>query len=163
MAGGAERLFLKIDSTVRGSVAGQIDGALRAWSQQHPEAWAVICPAFPAQRRTVVSGQVLVDGVPVAESAAATDPVTPRTVSDLTVIVPGAVRRDASELSGRARAKLVIDATDEVDLDRLAHCPVCGGRGPGHGRLGRTRRRPRSGLEPTGRTHDAPGGSTAGC
>ena len=66
---GAERLYLKIDSTVRGSVAGQIDGALAVWSQRYPEACAVICPAFPAQRRTVAGGQVLVNGVPVGEIA----------------------------------------------------------------------------------------------
>lgn len=128
LARGAERLYLKIDSTVRGSVAGQVDGALRAWSQRYPDACAVICPAFPTQRRTVAGGQVLVDGVPVGESAAATDPVTPRTVSDLTVIVPGAVRHDASALPCTARARLVIDATDEADLDRLAD--ALSGAGP---------------------------------
>ena len=120
VAAGAERLYLKIDSTVRGSVSGQIQGALTAWSQPYPEAFAVVCPAFPAQGRTVNAGRVLVDGVPVGESAAATDPVSPRTVSDLTTIVSGAVRRDVSQLSGSAWAKLVVDAPDEVDLDRVA-------------------------------------------
>ena len=120
LTGGAERLYLKIDSTVRGSVTGQIDGALTGWAHRYPDARAVICPAFPAQRRTVIAGQVLVDGVPVGESAAATDPVTPRTVSDLTVIVPGAIRHVFSELSGGSAAKLVIDAKDDSDLDRLA-------------------------------------------
>jgi uncharacterized protein YgbK (DUF1537 family) len=71
---------------------------------------------------------VLVDGVPVGESAAATDPVTPRTVSDLTLIVPGAVRHAGSALSLTARARLVVDATDEGDLDQLAD--ALSGAGP---------------------------------
>ncbi len=41
---GHERLFLKIDSTMRGPVAEQIAGALDAWSQRHPGAGAVVCP-----------------------------------------------------------------------------------------------------------------------
>src|SRR5918998_2419102 len=89
VARGAERLYLKIDSTVRGSVAGQVEGALYAWSRRHAGASAVICPAFPDQHRTVVGGTLLVDGVPVGQTAAAIDPVTPLTISDLTEIVPG--------------------------------------------------------------------------
>jgi D-threonate/D-erythronate kinase len=59
---GAERLYVKIDSTVRGSVAAQIDGAIRAWSTAHDNAVAVVCPAFPDLGRTVVDGVVLVGG-----------------------------------------------------------------------------------------------------
>jgi hypothetical protein len=36
LAARAERLYLKIDSTVRGSVAGQIRGALTAWRRPYP-------------------------------------------------------------------------------------------------------------------------------
>ena len=77
LAAGAERLYLKIDSTVRGSVAGQIRGALTAWRRRYPAAGAIICPAFPAQNRTVHDGTVLVGGVPVTQTSAANDPVTP--------------------------------------------------------------------------------------
>ena len=77
LARGCDRLYVKIDSTMRGSVAGQLRGALAAWAEKHTGAGAVLCPAFPDQGRTVVGGQVLVDGVPVARTAAAADPVTP--------------------------------------------------------------------------------------
>ena len=120
LAVGAERLYLKIDSTVRGSVAGQIDGALTAWSTRHPRARAVICPAFPGQRRTVSNGCVLVDGVPVTQTAAGTDPVTPRTEDKLAAIVPGAVLGDLHALSDGRLSRLLVDAEDDADLDRLA-------------------------------------------
>lgn len=113
---GAERLYLKIDSTVRGSVAGQLDGALSAWSRWYPEAAAVICPAFPAQRRTVVGSNVLVDGVPVGQTAAAADPVSPRTISDLTEIIPGAL---PGRVGDRA-LRLILDATTDADLDLIS-------------------------------------------
>jgi D-threonate/D-erythronate kinase len=47
---------------VRGSVAAQVDGAIRAWSTAHDNVIAVVCPAFPDLGRTVVDGVVLVDG-----------------------------------------------------------------------------------------------------
>ena len=72
-----DRLFLKIDSTARGSIDGQVAGALTAWQVDHPDAVAVICPAFPDLGRTVLDGRVLVNGQPVHETAAAADPVTP--------------------------------------------------------------------------------------
>jgi len=120
VAAGAERLYLKIDSTVRGSVAGQVDGALAAWSRVHPDARAVLCPAFPAQLRTVVDAHVLVAGAPLAASAAASDPVTPRTTGDLTQVFPGAVRRPRVELDGPPGSRLVVDAHGDADLDELA-------------------------------------------
>ncbi len=129
LAAGAERLYLKIDSTVRGSVAGQVDGALAAWSRVHPGARAVICPAFPGQLRTVVDGHVLVAGAPLAASAAASDPVTPRASGDLTQVFPGAVRRRGHDLTGPSGSRLLVDAHGDPDLDRLAH--GLDGAGPG--------------------------------
>ena len=38
MDAGVDRIYLKIDSTMRGSVAGQIDGALAVWRTRHPDA-----------------------------------------------------------------------------------------------------------------------------
>jgi uncharacterized protein YgbK (DUF1537 family) len=78
----------------------------------------VICPAFPDLHRSVVGGTVLVDGVPVGQTAAATDPVTPRTTSDVTEIVPGAVRGSLPQ-NGRV-PRLVLDAATDTDLDGIA-------------------------------------------
>jgi uncharacterized protein YgbK (DUF1537 family) len=75
------RLYLKIDSTVCGLVAGQIAGALTAWRRIRLDAVVVICPAFPDLGRTVAGGVILVERVPVAASASGADPVTPVTDS----------------------------------------------------------------------------------
>ena len=50
---GINRIYLKIDSTMRGSVPGQIAGALAVWRETHPNAFAVVCPAYPRMGRTV--------------------------------------------------------------------------------------------------------------
>ena len=39
LAAGVTRLYLKIDSTMRGSVAAQLSGALEAWRSVYPEAF----------------------------------------------------------------------------------------------------------------------------
>ena len=85
---GVDRLFLKIDSTMRGSVKGQVAGALAAWGSRHPDAHAFVCPAYPAMGRTVESNLVLVRGVPVERTAFGQDPVTPVTTSDMALLLP---------------------------------------------------------------------------
>src|SRR5690606_27572925 len=118
---GAARLYVKIDSTMRGSVAGQVAGALSAWRTRQPGAFAVVCPSYPALERTVRDGVLLVDGTPAADSPAGRDPVTPVPRSDLTALLPGSVRveaagPDAAEIAarlaadGRTHVALVVDA-----------------------------------------------------
>lgn len=64
---GADRLFVKIDSVLRGQVRGHVRGALAGWAASAP---VLATPAFPAQGRTVVDGVLRVDGVPVVDSVA---------------------------------------------------------------------------------------------
>lgn len=121
VARGCDRLYLKIDSTVRGAVAGQVRGALHAWAQAHPGAAAALCPAFPAHGRTVVEGRVLVGGLPVARSAAAADPVTPVADSRLDHLVPGALPAIPAALGPEhAGAVAILDAATDTDLDAIA-------------------------------------------
>jgi uncharacterized protein YgbK (DUF1537 family) len=120
LSGSVDRLFLKIDSTARGSLDGQITGALTAWQVVHPDAVAVICPALPDLGRTVRDGQVLLDGRPVHRSAARVDPVTPVTQSRLDRIIDGAVRVDLDDLELSGGARLICDAETNDDLDALA-------------------------------------------
>ena len=105
---GADSLFLKIDSTMRGSVPGQIAGALAAWRTKHPDARAVVCPAYPRMGRTVESNQLLVRGEPVNRTAIAHDPVTPVLTSDMTELLPA---------SGHIT---VVDAATDADLLAIA-------------------------------------------
>jgi D-threonate/D-erythronate kinase len=130
LARGCDRLYVKIDSTLRGSVAGQLRGALAAWAPPHAGAIAVLCPAFPDQGRTVVGGQLLVGGVPLARSAAAADPVTPVVESRLDRLVPAATAATLTGLGlapppprevGREAASVVfVDASTDADLDDIA-------------------------------------------
>lgn len=117
----ADRLYLKIDSTARGSIAGQIAGAVRAWSRRHPDAVAVVCPAYPAMERSVENGEVLVGGVPVHLTSIGTDPVTPVLQSSLLARVPTSWRALPSEIAtAPAGSVLVLDARSSTELDLLA-------------------------------------------
>ena len=85
---GIDRVFLKIDSTMRGSVPGQVGGALDGWRMRHPDARVVVCPAYPRMGRTIESKQLLVKGEPVHRTAIGRDPVTPVLTSDMTLLLP---------------------------------------------------------------------------
>jgi uncharacterized protein YgbK (DUF1537 family) len=129
VAQGCDRLYVKIDSTMRGSVAGQLRGALEAWGARSPGAVVVLCPAFPDEGRAVVGGVVLVDGIPVDRSPAAIDHITPVAESRLDRLVPGATAAPLPDLASAPVANgvgspgprvLFVDASTDVDLDAAA-------------------------------------------
>jgi uncharacterized protein YgbK (DUF1537 family) len=102
-------------------------GALTGYRRHHPEAYAVVCPAYPAMGRTVEGGVVLVGGRPDHEGPAGRDPVTPVTESDLTAVLPGSLQVAAEEDlaaalrdAGAGHDVVVVDARDEADIERLA-------------------------------------------
>lgn len=115
MNAGADRVFLKIDSTMRGSVPGQVAGALAAWRTRHADARAVVCPAYPAMGRTVESNRLLVNGEPVERTAFGRDPVSPVTTSDMAALLPGAAGIG------------VVDAATDADLGAIAASIVTAG------------------------------------
>lgn len=124
-AAGVSRLYKKVDSTLRGAFKAEIDAARAAWG---PDTVAVICPAFPATGRTVEQGILYVDGKPVTETSAATDPVTPVTESHIPTLLGCAhvAARDGETPDALARRirqaghTVVVDAASDVDLERLA-------------------------------------------
>ncbi|TNM69740.1 four-carbon acid sugar kinase family protein [Streptomyces sp. NP160] len=146
---GAAHLYLKVDSTLRGSVAAQVAGALDAWDSgdaRGGRAVAVVCPAYPAMGRTVVDGVALVDGRRLEEGPAGRDPVTPVATSVLGELLPGAVHlgrpgTGPSERAGRALLDAVlaasggdtgvrvvtVDAADDADLAVVAAAVAAGG------------------------------------
>ncbi|MEV7692864.1 four-carbon acid sugar kinase family protein [Microbacterium sp. NPDC089189] len=115
---GAERLFLKIDSTMRGSVSAQVEGGLDSWSRSGAPATAAVCPAFPAHGRVVVDGELLVDGRPVHLSPAADDPVAPVTMASMSVLVPAGTRASVEEVGAVPIA--LLDARTDEDLEGIA-------------------------------------------
>ena len=61
MESGYERLYKKIDSTLRGNVGSEIMAMLRSSGAE----FAMVCPAFPAMGRMVVDDTLLVHGRPL--------------------------------------------------------------------------------------------------
>lgn len=124
-AAGVTRLYKKVDSTLRGAFKAEIDAARGAW---RGDAIAVICPAFPATGRTLEDGVLKVNGKPVTETSAATDPVTPVTESHVPTLLGCAhvaAQGDETPESLAARIEqaghtVVVDARDDADLERLA-------------------------------------------
>ena len=126
------RYFKKIDSTLRGHVGLEIDALMRAVGVQS----ALVCPAFPAQGRVVIERSLLIDGVPLTDTAVARDPGFPPIASSSVVDVlrsridrPLAwipldqVRADAESVAARigrlAGTVIVADAESDADLDTL--------------------------------------------
>ena len=133
---GADRLYLKIDSTMRGSVGAQVAGALDAWQEQHPGCFAVVCPAYPAMGRTVEDGLLRVHGGPVEDSPAGRDPVTPVPTSEFSQLLPGTTtislsgspEQDAQAFRDAAGdGVVVVNAASDDDLRALAAALVVAG------------------------------------
>ncbi|KAG0947345.1 hypothetical protein G6F31_014206 [Rhizopus arrhizus] len=124
-AAGVSRLYKKVASTLRGAFKAEIDAARDAWG---PDTVAVICPAFPATGRTVEQGILYVNGKPVTETSAATDPVTPVTESHIPTLLGCAhVAAQAGDTPDTLAARIrqagntgVVDAATDADLERLA-------------------------------------------
>ncbi|MBN1152871.1 MAG: four-carbon acid sugar kinase family protein [Dehalococcoidia bacterium] len=72
-------VYKKVDSTLRGNVAAELQALLDVTGASH----GVVCPAFPAIKRTVVNGHLLVDGIPVNQTSFSRDPVSPVVYSDI--------------------------------------------------------------------------------
>ena len=124
-AAGIKRLYKKVDSTLRGPFQAEIEAARRAWRE---DAIAVVCPAFPATGRTLQDGVLYVEGRPVTETSAATDPVTPVTESHVPTLLGAAhVGQHEGETPAALAARIaaagkivVVDAVSSEDMDRLA-------------------------------------------
>ncbi len=126
------RWFKKVDSTLRGRVGAELDAVMRAGGA----ATALVCPALPSQGRVVLDRTLLVDGVPVGDTAIACDPQFPRAAGSSVVEIlrlqidrPLAwvpidqLREGPAELAARLRrlhgTVVVADAETDGDLDVL--------------------------------------------
>jgi uncharacterized protein YgbK (DUF1537 family) len=70
-------VYKKVDSTLRGNVAAEVDAALAASGSS----LALVAPAFPSAGRTTEDGRHYVDGAPVAETEYAADEKGPSSSS----------------------------------------------------------------------------------
>lgn len=122
-------VFKKVDSTLRGAFAAEIEAARQEW---HEDAIAVVCPAYPDTGRTLEQGVLLVNGKPVTETSAGSDPVTPVMESNVPALLGCALISPAADESAQSLARkiagsgpiVVVDAASNTDLKRLAKAIV---------------------------------------
>lgn len=133
---GAENLYKKMDSTLRGHVARECLAMLDATGAE----CCIIVPAYPEQWRQTVGGYQLVRGLPLERTEVARDPLFPVSVSSVCdILAVGAssqeighielstVLRGAAPLVKAIQEKiqggiklLVVDACQSVDLEQIA-------------------------------------------
>ncbi|QBS36768.1 four-carbon acid sugar kinase family protein [Thermaerobacter sp. FW80] len=131
---GCRRFGKRIDSTLRGNLGAELAGALDAL----PGHLAVVVAAFPASGRATVAGRLRIHGVPLLDTEAARDPVTPVTDDDVARLLvaqsgldvrylppgPAGYGDDLPErlarLHGAGVRAVVLDATTDDDVETLA-------------------------------------------
>lgn len=120
LALGVERFYKKTDSTLRGPIAAE----LAAFSDVLADRPVVYVPAYPRLGRTVVNGELLVDGNVVTATAFGRDLLNPVTESS----VPEMLRQGGCEQVQlapdvqrlRSGVIYVFDGVTELDLEEIA-------------------------------------------
>ena len=83
MALGAEHIYKKTDSTLRGNVGSELSAAMDASGEDA----LMFIPAFPQNGRITVGGVSYVDGVALMDTVYARDPIDPVKSSDIAQII----------------------------------------------------------------------------
>jgi len=148
---GSSQTYFKIcstfDSTAKGNIGPVADYLLQATAADV----AVVCPAFPANGRTVYKGNLFVNDQPLAESPMRNHPLTPMRDSNLVRLLqaqsnnhidlvtleqveggPQALRGVFQQAINNAKRLLVVDAISEQHLDIIGeavldHSLIIGG------------------------------------
>ena len=130
----AERVvYKKIDSTLRGNIAEEIQVLTESTASQK----VVVAPAFPSLGRTTVDGILLVEGIPVAQTQFAGDPVYPVKESNVCKLLEKSMRVKAGHVSlaeieagpeslketinNKPEYVLVCDVVEQSHLTNIAH------------------------------------------
>lgn len=92
---GAEQIYKKVDSTLRGNLGAEILAADDVFCPQ----LVVIAPAFPSNRRTTVGGYHFLDGVPIELTEIAHAPKTPVNESQIIKLLKEQADKKMAEIS----------------------------------------------------------------
>jgi len=124
----------KIDSTMRGTVGLELRTLLE---HGPPFSSVLVCPAFPAHRRVVRHGRLLVDSVPVHHSAFGRDPAFPAPTSEVAGLLGDvgpidhlglddvrAGQEKIRHVLEQHRGVVVADAETDADLAALAEAAL---------------------------------------
>lgn len=147
---GAEHFYIKYCSTFDSTPEGNIGPIVDAVLEELSAAKTILCPALPANGRTVQQGILYVNGVPLAESSMKDHPLTPMWASRIAELMEPqgkypALELERSELrdAGLVKKKidcfaaehprfyLIPDYVDETDAQTIitlfGHYPVLTG------------------------------------
>ena len=151
--GGARQILFKYCSTFDSTDAGNIGPVADALVDALGCGFAIACPAFPTNARTVYQGHLFVGGVPLNESGMQDHPLTPMRDANLVRVlsrqteggvglVPfatveqgaGAVRDALTALKEQGRRYAIVDAVTDAHLVAMgeavaAHALLTGGSG----------------------------------
>ncbi|MDP9840697.1 uncharacterized protein YgbK (DUF1537 family) [Neorhizobium huautlense] len=172
-ASGARQIIFKYCSTFDSTTKGNIGPVTDALVAELGTDLTIVCPAFPANRRTIYKGHLFVGDQLLSDSPMRHHPLTPMTDSSLVrlmaaqsvlpvglvshnTVVRGAdaVREAFSDAKRRGDRIVVIDAISDADLrvigEAVADFPlITGGSGIA---IGLSENFRRTGLLPTNRT-----------
>jgi len=132
-------VYKKIDSTMRGNIGSELWAVIDALHMEK----TIVCPAFPANNRTVVDGKLLVENTPVNETYFGHDPTCPVTEAHIPTLLQkqggfqvGSIDLEgvkkgpsyiAQQISESEERVLVIDAVEQVHLRHIARALAMGG------------------------------------
>ncbi|MFT8245673.1 3-oxo-tetronate kinase [Roseomonas sp. BN140053] len=153
LAGGARQIFFKYCSTFDSTAAGNIGPVAEALLRRLQSGFALACPAFPANGRTVYQGHLFVGAALLSESGMQDHPLTPMRDPNLLRVLSAqvegsvglvpfntvqagaaAIRREMTRLAESGRRFAILDALTEEHLLAIgeaaaAHPLVTGGSG----------------------------------
>ncbi len=162
-AAGCTQFFQKYCSTFDSTEAGNIGPVADALVDALGCGFALACPAFPANNRTVFQGHLFVGATPLNESGMEHHPLTPMRDANLVRVLsrqtdgtvglvpwgtvtqgPDAIRRMLNGLKEQGRRYAIVDAITDADLVAIgqaaaAHALITGGSGVATGLPGNFR------------------------
>ncbi|MCW8085327.1 3-oxo-tetronate kinase [Sabulicella glaciei] len=153
LAAGAKQILFKYCSTFDSTDAGNIGPVAEALLRRLQSGFAIACPAFPANGRSVFQGHLFVGAALLSESGMQDHPLTPMTDPNLVRVLArqcqgavglipfavveageAAIRREATRLSESGRRLAIADAVTDGHLMALGaacagHALITGGSG----------------------------------
>ena len=90
---GAQQIYFKVCSTFDSTAQGNIGPVTEALMDAMQVKFALVCPAFPTNRRTVYMGYLFADGVLLSESSMRHHPLTPMTDASLVRVMQSQTKR----------------------------------------------------------------------
>jgi uncharacterized protein YgbK (DUF1537 family) len=153
VAAGAKQVFWKYCSTFDSTDAGNIGPVGDALLKRLGSGFAIACPAFPTNGRTIYLGHLFVGGALLNESGMQDHPLTPMTDPNLVRVLSrqtsggvglvafntveqgaGAIRREMTRLVDSGRRWAIVDAVTDAHLMAIGeavqpHALVSGGSG----------------------------------